>query len=116
MLTATPFNSLNDLYYEVNVSIENTAPAPTMYAVESPDRLKLLMERTGTGSPITSRGLAEAAGVAHGTIGALMAGTQRVVPEPKAKAIAGVLGIDLLVLFVPMERAGRALIPAQAGT
>lgn len=113
MLTATPFNSLNDLYYEVNVSIENTAP--TMYAVDSPDRLKLLMERTGTGSPITSRGLAEAAGVAHGTIGALMAGTQRVVPEPKAKAIAGVLGIDLLVLFVPMERAGRALIPAQAG-
>ena len=114
MLTATPFNSLNDLYYEVNVSIENTPPI--MYAVDSPDRLKLLMERTGTGSPITSRGLAEAAGVAHGTIGALMAGTQRVVPEPKAKAIAGVLGIDLLVLFVPMERAGRALIPSQAGT
>ncbi|MGW0942942.1 helix-turn-helix domain-containing protein [Streptomyces sp. NPDC002623] len=93
------------------MSEKNTSS--TMYAVDSPDRLKLLMERTGTGQPITSRELATAAGVAHGTVGALMAGTQRVVPEPKAKAIAAVLGIDLLVLFVPMERAGRVYIPTQ---
>ncbi|MFC5633731.1 helix-turn-helix domain-containing protein [Streptomyces bullii] len=86
---------------------------PTRYAVASADRLKLLMERTGTGEPITSRELAEKAGVAHGTIGALMAGQQRTVPEEKAKAIAAALGIDLLVLFVPMERAGRVFIPAQ---
>ncbi|MER6956045.1 helix-turn-helix transcriptional regulator [Streptomyces sp. NPDC000618] len=91
---------------------EKNTPS-TKYAVHSADRLKLLMERTGTGQPITSRELATAAGVAHGTIGALMAGTQRVVPEPKAKAIAAALGIDLLVLFVPMERAGRVYIPAQ---
>ena len=51
--------------------------------------------------------------MAHGTIGALMSGAQRVVPEHKAKAIAGALGVDLLVLWIPMERAGRVLIPAQ---
>lgn len=109
MLTLTTFNELNVTFSEVNVS----EPQPTMYAVESGDRLKMLMERTGTGESITSRELATAVGVAHGTIGALMAGTQRVVPEPKAKAIAAVLGVDLLVLWVPMERAGRAFIPAQ---
>ncbi|MGA5668982.1 helix-turn-helix domain-containing protein [Streptomyces pseudogriseolus] len=87
--------------------------AATLYAVVSGDRLKLLMERTGTGDAVTSRELAEAAGVAHGTIGALMSGAQRVVPEHKAKAIAARLGVDLLVLFIPMERAGRTLVPAQ---
>ncbi|MFH9404928.1 MULTISPECIES: helix-turn-helix domain-containing protein [unclassified Streptomyces] len=86
---------------------------PTMYAVASSDRLKMLMERTGTGHAITSRGLAEAAGIANGTIGALMSGAQRTVPEAKAKAIAAALGIDLLVLFIPMERAGRTFIVAQ---
>ncbi|MEU5091687.1 helix-turn-helix transcriptional regulator [Streptomyces sp. NPDC021356] len=88
-------------------------PAPTMYAVASGDRLKLLMERTGTGAPVSARKLAAAAGVAHGTIGALMSGAQRTVTEDKAKAIAARLGVDLLVLFIPMERAGRAFIPAQ---
>ncbi|MFJ8603427.1 helix-turn-helix domain-containing protein [Streptomyces shenzhenensis] len=93
------------------MSNENTSP--TMYAVASGNRLKVLMERTGTGRSISSRGLAEATGIAHGTIGALMAGTQRTIPEDKAKSIASVLGVDLLVLFVPMERAGRACIPLQ---
>ncbi|MEV8396199.1 helix-turn-helix domain-containing protein [Streptomyces sp. NPDC057596] len=88
-------------------------PSPTMYAVVSGDRLKTLMERTGTGEAVTSRELAAAAGVAHGTIGALMSGTQRLVPEDKAKAITAALGVDLLVLFIPMERAGRSFIPAQ---
>lgn len=88
-------------------------PPPTHYAVSSPDRLKLLMERTGTGEPVTSRELAKAAGIAHGTIGALMSGAQRTVSESKAKAIAGVLGVDTLVLWVPMERAGTARLPRQ---
>ncbi|MFI8988627.1 helix-turn-helix domain-containing protein [Streptomyces antimycoticus] len=89
------------------------SPPPTMYAVASRDRLKLLMERTGTGEAITSRELAAAAEVSHGTIGALMSGAQRSVPEVKAKAIAAVLGVDLLVLWVPMERSGRGFVPAQ---
>lgn len=112
MLTATPFNSLNDLYYEVNVSEDNQAP--TMYAVHSSDRLKTLMERTGDGEPISSRDLAAKAGVAHGTIGNLMSGAQRIVPEDKAQAIADALGVRLLVLFVEQQRAGRVFIPAQA--
>lgn len=109
MLAPSPFSAMNETYREVNVS---GAP-PTMYAVASSDRLKLLMERTGTGESITSRELAAAAGVAHGTIGALMSGAQQSVPEDKAKAIVAALGVDLLVLFIPMERAGRALVPAQ---
>jgi len=112
MLAPTPFNSLNDLYYEVNVSEENTAP--TMYAVHSSGRLKTLMERTGDGEEISSRNLAAKAGVAHGTIGNLMSGAQRIVPEDKAQAIADALGVKLLVLWVEMERQGRAFIPAQA--
>lgn len=114
MLTLTPFNELNDLCNEVNVTNENTPP--TMYAVASSDRLKMLMERTETGAAIKSRELAAKAGVAHGTIGGLMAGTQRIVPEHKAQAIADVLGVKLRVLWVPMERDGRAFIPAQAGS
>lgn len=86
---------------------------PTMYAVVSSDRLTMLMERTGTGKSLSSRALAELAGVAHGTVGALMAGTQRTVPEDKAKAIAAAIGVDLLVLFIPLERAGRAYLSAQ---
>ncbi|MER5600523.1 helix-turn-helix transcriptional regulator [Streptomyces sp. NPDC002265] len=87
---------------------------PTMYAVASSDRLKLLMERTGTGEPITSRELAAEAGVAHGTIGGLMSGAQRVVPEDKAEAIATALGVQLRVLWVEVERQGRVFIPKQA--
>ncbi|GAA2789838.1 helix-turn-helix domain-containing protein [Streptomyces showdoensis] len=88
-------------------------PPPTTYAVFSPERLRMLMERTGTGESINSRQLAKAAHVAHGTIGGLMAGTQRTVPEVKARAIADVLGVDTLVLWVPVERSGRTYIPAQ---
>lgn len=89
---------------------------PTMYAVASSDRLKMLMQRIGTGEAIKSRELAARAGVAHGTIGGLMAGTQRTVPEHKAQAIADVLGVKLQVLWVRVEREGRAFIPAQAAS
>jgi transcriptional regulator with XRE-family HTH domain len=103
---------MNELFNEVNVS-KSEKPPTTMYAVANSDLLRLLMERTGTGEAVTSRELAEAVGVAHGTIGGLMSGAQRVVAEPKAKAIAAALGVDLLVLWIPMERAGRTFIPAQ---
>jgi transcriptional regulator with XRE-family HTH domain len=109
MLRSSPSHSWDKLSSEVNVS----ESPPTMYAVVSGDRLKTLMERTGTGESITSRELAAVAGVANGTIGALMSGAQRTVPEDKAKAIVAALGVDLLVLFIPMERAGRAVVPLQ---
>jgi transcriptional regulator with XRE-family HTH domain len=108
MLTLTSFRKLNEVSRGVNVSEE-----PTMYAIFSSERLKTFMERIKTGEPIASRELAAKAGVAHGTIGALMSGTQRVVPEPKAQAIADAIGVELLVLWVEMERAGRTFIPAQ---
>jgi transcriptional regulator with XRE-family HTH domain len=101
---------MNDAFCEVKV-LESQ---PTMYSVVSSDRLKALMERTGTGDPVTSRELAAKAGVAHGTIGGLMSGAQRLVPEDKAEAIADALGVQLLVLFVEMARVGRTFIPAQA--
>ncbi|CAM5718648.1 hypothetical protein SALBM135S_02770 [Streptomyces alboniger] len=43
-----------------------------------------------------------------------MSGSQRTVPY-KAKAIAARLGVDLLVLFIPMERAGLRPHPCTAG-
>jgi transcriptional regulator with XRE-family HTH domain len=107
MLRSSLSRKWDKLSSEVNVS----ESPPTMYAVVSGDRLKMLMERIGTGESISSRELAAVAGVADGTIGALMSGTQRMVPEHKAKAIAAALGVDLLVLFIPMERSGRAFIP-----
>jgi transcriptional regulator with XRE-family HTH domain len=110
MLRSSLSYSWDKLSSEVNVS----QGPPTMYAVASSDRLKTLMERTGTGESITSRELAAAAGVAHGTIGALMSGAQQTVPEDKARAIVAALGVDLLVLFIPMERAGRVFVPVQA--
>jgi transcriptional regulator with XRE-family HTH domain len=97
-----------------NVSNEN--PQSKMYAVHSSARLKALMERTGDGESITSRDLAAKAGVAHGTVGGLMSGAQRIVPEDKAQAIADALGVKLLVLWVEMERSGRVFIPAQAAS
>lgn len=102
----TVFRFLKDSFSEVNVST-------TMYALVSGDRLKMLMERTGTGQRISAEGLARAVGVSKGTIGALMSNAQRIIGEPKAKAIAAALGVDLLVLWIPMERAGRVFIPAQ---
>lgn len=96
--------------------MSETPATPTMYAVVSGDRLRMLMERTGTGDSVNTRQLAKAAGVSHGTIGALITGDQRVVPERKARAIAARIGVDLLVLFIPMERAGRTFIPAQQPT
>lgn len=86
---------------------------PTMYAVHSPDRLKMLMERTGTGESLTSRELAAAAGVAHGTIGSLMSGAQQLVPEPKAKAISDALSVPRPLLFIRMKRDGRGWVPAE---
>jgi transcriptional regulator with XRE-family HTH domain len=107
MLTPSLFSGMKEAFREVNVN------EPIMYAVASSDRLKLLMERTGSGEAITSRELAVAAGVAHGTIGGLMSGTQRLVPEDKARSIAAALGVKLRVLFIPMARSGRRFVPAQ---
>lgn len=111
MLTPTTFSELNDAFCEVNVRETH----PEMYAIESTDRLKMCMARSGAGASFTSRELAAAAGVAHGTIGALMSGAQTLVPKHKAAAIADALHVSFEFLWIPMERAGRVFIPSQAG-
>lgn len=73
--------------------------------------LRRLMRRTGTGAKITARELAAQCDLALGTVGALLSGTQQKLPEDKAKRIAHAIGVDLLVLFVPCERAGRSVVP-----
>lgn len=84
-----------------------------MYKLVSGSLLKTLMGRTGTGERITVRELAAKVGVPHGTIGALTSGAQQLLPEATAKLVAAAIGVDYLVLWIPMERAGRAFIPTQ---
>lgn len=77
------------------------------------DLLRQLMQRTGTGSRISIRELADAAGVPHGTIGNLLTGEQCTVPAGKAAAIARVIGVDVLILFEPLGRStGDEVAPA----
>ncbi|WP_031514762.1 helix-turn-helix domain-containing protein [Streptomyces sp. NRRL F-5123] len=76
----------------------------TMYRLVDTDLFRQLMRRTGNGSPVTGRQLARAAGVAHGTVGSLLTGEQKTLPEEKAMALAQRLGVDLLVVFEPVCR------------
>ncbi|GGZ28650.1 hypothetical protein GCM10010387_22650 [Streptomyces inusitatus] len=75
------------------------------YRLVSQDLLRTLMKRTGDGAPISGRQLAQVAGIAHGTIGMLLVGRQETISAPAAQTIASRLGVDLLVLWVPVERA-----------
>jgi transcriptional regulator with XRE-family HTH domain len=93
------FNSMNVTFHEVNVR-----DRPTMYRLVSADLIKTLMQRTGNGAPVTTRQLAQDAGVPHGTVGNLLTGRQETVPEDKATAMAQRLGVDLLVAFEPVCR------------
>lgn len=84
---------------------------PPTYRVDA-DLLRTLMRRTGTGAKITVRRLAAHTGLAVGTIGALLSGTQENLAEDKARRVARTIGVDLLVLFIPNERAGSS-VPEQ---
>ena len=81
----------------------------TKYTLVSPDLMRTLMQRTGTGERITTRELAAEIGIAHGTIGGLLTGAVKVVPESTAVDAAERIGVDLLVLFIPVCRANKAL-------
>ncbi|MGW6395444.1 helix-turn-helix domain-containing protein [Streptomyces sp. NPDC055103] len=75
------------------------------YRLVSADLLRTLMQRTGTGSAVTGRRLAKDAGISHGIIGMLLTGTRDTVSATTAQRIAQRIGVDLLVLFIPSERA-----------
>ncbi|WP_263170636.1 helix-turn-helix domain-containing protein [Streptomyces sp. SCSIO ZS0520] len=66
------------------------------------------MKRTGTGERLTVRGLALRADLSNGTISGLCTGAQRTLPAAKAERLAEVIGVDVLVLFIPGGRAARA--------
>jgi hypothetical protein len=65
----------------------------------SPDRLVMLMERTGDGREVSVRDLAEAVGCHPSKIDALRNGRRRTATQAEADAIAKRLGVDLLVLW-----------------
>lgn len=75
------------------------------YRLVSPDRLSMLMERTGTGAAISGRELARRVGVPHGTVDALLNGHTKTQPQTVAETICRVIGVDLLILWSPTGRA-----------
>lgn len=95
------FIEMNESLREVNVS------GMLMCRIYNPDLLRTLMQRTGTGERFSVRQLANAADVSAGTIGALITGTQQLIPLEKAHRITTAIGVDLLVCFVPAQRAAR---------
>lgn len=97
-------NQDDTLLQEVDVSRDTMK-----YTLVSQDLMRTLMQRTGTGERITTRELAADIGIAHGTIGGLLTGAVTVVPESTAVDAADRLGVDLLVLFIPVCRANKAL-------
>ncbi|MFD7319372.1 XRE family transcriptional regulator [Streptomyces sp. NPDC059883] len=83
-------------------------PEP-MYRLADRDVLRSLMKRTGDGRPVSIRGLAEAAGVHHSTIGHLLTGVQDTAPESVALAVSERIGVDLPVLWIRDGRTLRSL-------
>lgn len=79
------------------------------YKLVSIQLLELLMKRTGRGDAVSVRTLADRAGVPHGTIGNLLTGEQEGVLPDAAERIAAALGVDLLVLWIPVQRAASSL-------
>ncbi|MFE9737306.1 helix-turn-helix domain-containing protein [Streptomyces sp. NPDC006477] len=75
------------------------------YRLINPELMRTLMQRTGTGSSISNRELAVAAGVSHGTIDNILRGISKIQKEPVASAICRTIGVDLLILWAPIGRA-----------
>lgn len=82
-------------------------PEP-IYRLVRADLMRTLMQRTGTGAPISVRELAAATGVSHGTISNLLTGIQVTAPATRAHAISERLGVDVLILWEPVGRATGA--------
>lgn len=99
----------NESPHEVDVT------AIPMYWLVGSDRLRMLMERTGTGASISIRDLAKACGASKSTIGALLTGEQASVPAEVAYRIAETIGCDVLILFAPVGRGSAADEAGRAG-
>ncbi|MEU6614439.1 XRE family transcriptional regulator [Streptomyces parvus] len=84
-------------------------PEPKRFRLVDPNRLRIFMERTGSGCSISVRALAAAADVPHGTITHLLAGGVKTQPAEVAYAIADTIGVDHLTLWAPVGRS----VPAE---
>lgn len=98
MLTSLPHGS--DLLQEDALS--NTLTL--RYRLRSPQLLRDLMQHTGDGTRTTTRELAALARVHHSFIGKLLAGEQETVTAEVATSLAARIGVDLLILWSPVER------------
>ncbi|NUQ95603.1 MAG: hypothetical protein HOY79_03235 [Streptomyces sp.] len=90
------------------------------YRLRSPRLLRDLMQHTGDGTRTTTRELAALAQVHHSFIGKLLAGEQETVTVDVAVSMAARIGVDLLILWSPVERTdasrtGAPIISAVAG-
>ena len=74
------------------------------YRLLKPMTLRDLMGRTGDGSEISGRALAELVGVPHGTIEGLLSGKTKTQPASTARAICRVIGIDVGCLWAETGR------------
>lgn len=83
---------------------EPLQPEPR-YVLLKPDLMRELMERTGTGHSISGRELARRVGVPHGTIDNLLNGNIKSQPSEVAHGICRIIGVDVLILWVPAGRA-----------
>jgi Cro/C1-type HTH DNA-binding domain len=74
------------------------------YRLLKPHTLKDLMGRTGDGSEISGRALAEAVGVPHGTIEGLLNGKTKTQPRRVVDEICRVVGVDIGCLWAETGR------------
>ncbi|MER8233534.1 helix-turn-helix transcriptional regulator [Streptomyces sp. NPDC094049] len=84
-----------------------SSPSLPRYRLVNPTLFRMLMQRTGTGAQLTLRDLGDLVGIPHTTIGNVLAGDQESVSSETAQAIATTIGVDLLILWVPVERAAK---------
>jgi transcriptional regulator with XRE-family HTH domain len=105
------FIQIDNAIYEVNVSASlphERNPDLPPYRLVSAERLRMAMERTGTGQDISTRELALKAGISAGSVSNLCNGVRKDVPCEVAHAICAAVGVDLLFLFQPTGRAVKA--------
>lgn len=99
----------NKTSHEVDV----TTPAP-LYKLVRRELLRTLMQRTGDGSAVSVRQLAHRTGVSRSTIGNLLTGDQEATDMETAHKIVSAIGVDVLVLFVPVGRTTPLALVRQA--
>lgn len=85
---------------------------PPRYRLLKPHLLRELMERTGTGAPLSGRELAVMVEVPHSTINTLLNGVTKTQPFDVAERIARAIGVDLLILWTPTGRSVPAEEPS----